>query len=603
MIKYILLVLIMATTLFSSEDYLSNEHNIIKLANHLKLYETNQWKSLLNYHNKLNIKDKKFILSKNFSLKNELDDTIRGFYIPKKEYKNINNHPQCRFPARFLFISHELNITKNEFPKINCPDFNIYKEKAPADNISLIYVAGDVKNPSSMMGHTFLKFSGINYQNKQVSHAISFSTIIQSQDPLTLIYQNIFSGMKGIFALQPYQKMLEQYTQIENRNVWEYQLRLSNYQRKLIYYHVWELKGINMKYFFTGYNCSTVVYYDLSLADPKIYNDKKLWITPLDTVKFLYKYHLIKKITLLASNDWLVEMLEENTKSSNINKIKNIVQYNKYKNIHKLDFYSLKLLSAYANLEYNKKNISKSTFKDITTRVDKKLEDNNDTLDISQYKSPDKIPDERQLEVGYSNINDNEYTKVSFLGASHLINDNNREYFGESELKIGYLSLLANTSHLELNEFTLYGMKSYVPYNTLTHDLSYQFELSVKKEYTKSFNYLDTAEIDGGIGTDFLIAKDINLFFIANGGIGYNVGDKLHLFFNPEVGVMIYEVFNMKSFLSYQPLFIGMDKVYDKFTLKHNIFLNSNWTIGVDIQNIRGIKKYINYGFSIKYLF
>jgi len=71
MMRYILLVFIMATTLFS------NEHDIVKLANHLKLYETNQWKSLLHYNNQLNIKDKKFIISKNFSLKNELDDTIK----------------------------------------------------------------------------------------------------------------------------------------------------------------------------------------------------------------------------------------------------------------------------------------------------------------------------------------------------------------------------------------------------------------------------------------------------------------------------------------------------------------------------------------------
>ena len=597
MIRYILLVLIMAIPLFS------NQHDIIKLANHLKLYETNRWKALLNYNDKLNIKDKKFIISKKFSLKNELDNTIRGFYISKKKYKNINNDFQCRFPARLLFISHELNISKSEFPKINCPNFNIYKEKAPADNISLIYVSENVENPSSMMGHTFLKFSGINYQNKKVEHAISFYTTIQSQDPLALIYQNIFSGMKGEFTLQPFQQMLEQYTQKENRNVWEYQLKLSNYQRKLIYYHVWELKGIKMKYFFAGYNCSTVIYYDLSLADPKIYNDKKLWITPLDTVKFLYKYKLIKKSTLLASNQWLIKMLEQNTNSYNVNRVKNIVQNNKYDNIRKLDFYSLNLLSAYANLEYNRKDINNSTFKDVTTQVDKELKDKNDTFNISHYKSPNKIPNQRQLEVGYNDINSNKYVKLSFLGASHLLNDNNRQYFGESELKIGYLSLLVNTSHVELNEFTLYGMKSYIPYDTLTKDLSYQFELSVKKEYTKSFHYLDTAELDGGAGIDFLIAKDINLFFIANGGVGYNVEDKLHLFFNPIAGATIYEVFNMKSLLSYQPLFIGMNKIYDKFTLKQNIFVNNDWTIAADIQSIRGNKKFMNYGFSLKYLF
>jgi hypothetical protein len=589
--------------LITASLLLSNQNKIIKRANNSDLAESNQWKALLHYNDTLNIKDKKFILSTPFSLKDELVDTIKGFYDSKTKYSNINKHPQCKFPARLLFITHELNISKNEFPKIVCSDFETYKEKAPADTISLIYASENVKNPSSMMGHTFLKYSGINYQHKKVYHAITFYTIIESQNPLLLLYQNMFSGMKGMFALQPYKDMVTQYTKRENRNVWEYTLKLSNYQRKLIYYHIWELKDIDMKYFFTSYNCSTVIYYTLSLANPKIYDDKKLWITPLDTVKYLYKYNLIQNSILLPSDEWLVKMIEENTNYTSVNAVINILQNKQYSDIQTLNFYSLKLLNAYANLEYNKKNINKTELKHITTKVNQRLINNHETFDISNYKSPSKIPNERQLEVGYSNLNKTKYMKLSFLGASHLLNDNNREYFGESELKIGYLSLLLNRSKLELNNFTLYGMKSYIPYDTLTKDFSYQFEIAVKKEYTKSLNYLDTVKIDGGIGIDFLIAKDINFFALLNGGLGYNYHDNTHIFFNPQIGTMIYEIFNMKSFLSYQPLFIKTKKIYDKYTFQHNIFLSPEWTVSLEMQNIRAKQNYQNYEFSLKYLF
>jgi hypothetical protein len=595
--KYFLLILVITSPLFS------NQSTIINLANNSKLYNSNRWKALLHYDDKLYIKDKRFILSNNFSLKNELDATIKSFYAPKENYPNINNHPQCRFPARFLFITHELNISKDEFPKINCPAFNIYNLKAPADKISLVYASENVKNPTSMMGHTFLKFSGINYQNRKVNHAITFYTVIQSQNPLTLLYQNIFSGMKGMFALQPYRIILTQYTQRENRNVWEYQLKLSNYQKKLIYYHVWELKDVKMKYFFTSYNCSTVIYYALSLANPKIYNDRKLWISPLNTVKYLYKYNLFQKATLIPSDEWLVKMIEENSNQNSINKVKEIVNNKKYEDINNLNFYSLKLLSAYTNLLYNNKKIDKITKNKIEKKVDEKLEKSDKIFDISHYKSPNKIPPERQFELGYARINNNNYIKLSFLPASHLLNDNNREYFGESELKIGYLSILANDSNIELNDFTLYGMKSYIPYDTLTNDLSYQFELALKKDYTKSFDYKNSLKIDGGMGIDFLIAKDINLFFMLNGGIGYNTKEQTHLFFNPEIGGMIYEIFNMKTFISYQSLFIGTTKIYNKYTLKHNIFLNQNWTFSANIEKIKGKKDYTNYEFSLKYLF
>jgi len=500
MIRRFFLLFTIPILVYASQD------NTLRLAEQNKLYEKNEWKALLHYDNDFKVTDKKFLLSKNLSLKNELISTIKAFYDLPSHYLNINEHPQCRFPARLLFITYELNISKDEFPKVNCRNLGIYKEKAPADEISLVYASENVTNPSSMMGHVFLKFSAINNKGAKVNHAITFYTVIESLNPLSLIYQNTISGMKGLFALQPYKTIKENYTKKENRNLWEYNLSLTDYRRRLIYYHVWELKGIDMKYYFTSYNCSTVIYNMLSLTKPKIYDDNKIWITPLDSVKFLYKYDLIEKAQLYPSNSWLIKMQED------------------------------------TNIDVNK-----------TEQLKNKI------IDISKYKSPNKIPNERQLSAGYVNLNQEKYLKLSFLPASHLLNDYNREYFGESELKIASLSILVNDKNIELQNFTLYGMKSYMPYSSLTHDLSYQFELAVKKEYTNNENYSDTLKIDGGVGVDFLFFNDINIFVMLNAGIGYNKDDDVHLLFNPQIGMMIYEIFNMKSLFYYQPYFINRE--------------------------------------------
>jgi len=586
--------------LFISPVFLfSSQLETLNLANELEIYKKTEFKALLHYNQKLNIEDKKFINSDDFSLKNELNATIHGFYEPQKNYKNINNHPQCKFPARLLFITHELNISKDEFAKVSCKDLDEYKAKAPADTISLIYASENVKNPASMMGHTFLKYSGQNYHNKKVEHAISFYTMIDTINLITLAYQNIFSGMQGLFALQPYQKIIAQYIDKENRNVWEYKLKLSEYRRKLIYYHVWELRDKEIKYFFTSYNCSTVIYYTLSLANPEIYEEKRLWITPLDTVKFLYKYDLIQKSELIPSSEWLVKMLQENVDSKDVTIIKNIIKKEKYEEIDFLAYYPSKLLGAYATLEYKNGEIDEERYTKIQSKI---LKDKN-SIDISKYKSPNKIPPERQFGVGYFKINSEDYIKLSFLPASHLINDYNREYFGESELKIGYLSVLANNKKIELDEFTLYGMKLYLPYDSLTNDLSYQFEIALKKEYSKEMKYTDTFKIDGGVGVDFNIAKDINIFVLLNGGVAYNKYDKTHMFFNPQIGGMIYEVFNMKSLLYYQPLFVGSSKVYDKYVLNHNIFFDNKYNFYFDVVQVIDEQKFINCEFGLNVLF
>ena len=568
-----------------------------------KIYEKNEWKALLHYSNGLSIENSQYILSKNFSLQAEMEADIKAFYLKSDNFKNINNHPQCKFPARFLFIKHELELSKDEFPKILCPEFNKYKNKAPADKIGLTYVSENVKNPSSMMGHTFFKLSGKNTKEKEVTHAVTFYTIIDTYNLITLAYQNLYSGMNGKFVLQPYKWAINSYLHKENRNVWEYDLKVDDYRKKLLYYHLWELKDIDMKYYFTSYNCSTVVYYSLSLLRPKIYDDKKLWITPLDTVKYLYKYNLIEDSNLIASDQWLIKMIEDNISYAEIENIENIIKNHSYDGINKLNFYSLELLTAYNNIEYSKKNINITEFRKIKKRVIESRTHIYNNFDVSKYKTPSKIPPERQVEVGYANVNNIDYTKLSFLPASHFLNDNNKEYFGESELKIAYLSILVNKSDIELNQFTLYSMKSYIPYETLTKDLSYQFKLGVQKEYDKEMNYRDTVKIDGGVGIDFLIAKDINVFSMFNAGIGYNSQDNTHIFFNPEIGLTIYEVFNMKSLVYYQTLFITNDKVYDKYVVEHNIFLENKWKLSINIESVEGDKNYVNYSFSVNKLF
>lgn len=581
-----------------------SENEVIKQSNEARLYEKIEWLAMLHYDGKKsNIEDKKFILSQTFSPKDELQATIKALFEEPALYQDKNRHPQCKFPARRLFLIHELNLSDDIFPSVACPDFENYQNKAPADTISLIYASENVKNPSSMMGHTFFKYSGKNYQNQNVEHAISFYTILNSFNLLTLAYQNTVSGMDGFFALQPYKEVVAQYLYKENRNVWEYQLELSEYRRKLVNYHIWELKDIQMRYFFANYNCSTVVYYILSLAEPDIYDKKKLWITPLDTVKYLYDGKLIKNSQLTPSTEWLIKMLEENINSQDVNNVKEIVSKSQYDEIEKLDFLSLELLKNYSLLEHKKKNIDSAKFTAINSKIENLANKEEKFFDISNYKSPYKIPNQRQLGIGYKAVEDEDFLKLSFLGASHLLGDDNREYFGESELKIADLSILINKSGLKLENFTLYGMKSYIPFDTLTNDISYEFEMAVKRDYDENMRYKNIFKINGGIGFDFFLSKDINIFAIFNTGIGYNEASRLHIATNPKLGMMIYEIFNMKSLFSYEPVFVNENKIYDKYSLEQNLFFSKNYKVYFNVNIFDNEKKYVNCEFGLSRLF
>ena len=319
---YFILILIFNSNIFafdSIEDYVEKN----------KLYESSNWKSLLHYrNNKPSINEKEFLLSyNNFSLKNELIATIKIIQSDKNYI--------CKFPARYEWLKKDLaNLNINLPTYDSCEEFNIYLEKTNADSLDLVFASENVKNPSSMMGHVFFKING-NYQNKERMNSVSFFTVINHFNVPLLIYESTVSGMKGYFILSPYKNQISTYINKEERNIWEYKLKLTPEQKKLIYYHFWELKDINMTYYFTGFNCATMIDDILSLTKNNYMNENSLWITPKDVIKNAEKNNLIEKTNMIPSIEWELNMLAENIDSMKIDEILNIFEkkdFNKLKN-------------------------------------------------------------------------------------------------------------------------------------------------------------------------------------------------------------------------------------------------------------------------------
>jgi len=548
------------------------------------IYNSSRWKALLHYDTNFQIQDKNFYISKNPTLKKEFFSDIKAFK---------NKKFQCRFPARKLFIEKKLNIT---FPKQKCKDLEIYKKKAPYKNISLIFASENIKDPSSMMGHTFFKFSGDNLAN-----SISFYTFINTYNPLKLIYENTITGMNGYFILRPYRETLYNYLENEKRNVWEFNLKLSEFEKKMIYFHTWELKDINQKYYFTSYNCATVVFYILASAKPEILQENNFWLTPLSVTKIANKYKMIQQSNLLPNDEWFIKLLENQVSLSKIKKIKSIIKFkdfNKFQNLKltKENFYFITLAQTYSIYLYKNNQLTKKEYQQLNNIFNNykfKYQ-----FDISHYKNPLKTPPERQIGVGFRNEEKTNFFKFSFLPASHSLTDNNKEYFNESALKIGYISFLANQNKILLDNFTIYNMTNLIPYDILTKPISYNFDLSIKRKYDKNLNKKLFFNTNVGIGGDLNVFTDINIFTLFDIGVQYH--KKVELVYYPKIGFSIYEIFNSKGMFYYQPTFIDNKFVYNKYYFSQNFFLKNNYKISLNYEKIDNKNEY---GFNIIKLF
>jgi len=533
--------------------------------NYSVIYNSYKWKALLHYDNKFNIKDKNFYISKTPTLKKEFFATLNAFQQGKY---------QCKFPARKLFLEKELNIT---FPTSKCPKLKTYLDKVPIDKIYLVFSSENIKDPSSMMGHTFFKFEGKRKDGFIATHAISFYTMINTINPVKLIYENTIPGMNGYFVLRPYKEVLYNYLVNENRNVWEFKLKLNKFERKMIALHSWELKDIKQKYYFTSYNCANVIYDIISTAKPiKKY---QLWLTPLELIKITNQEKLIQKANLYPSDEWFIKLLENELTFKEIYQLKKNVLNQNIKafelNNTKKSFYKITLAKVYINYL---KNNNLLTLKQALYNKKFKY-----SIDLSKYKNPLKTPPERQ--VTFSVVKENEnFLKLSFLPASHTLNDNNREYFNESELKIGYISILFNKNKILLNNFSIYSMTNLIPYDILTNPFSYSFNISLDREYDKNLDKRLYFNCNAGLGYDINIANDINLYIL--GKIKIRTHNKIDLLYYPKFGILMYEIFNSKLNFHYKPVFIRNSLLYNELSLTQTFYLRNNRKIFFKVQKI-----------------
>ena len=592
----------------------SQQKTIVEKAISLKLYDSHVWKNLLHVKgNKPSINHPSFLCSfPKFSLKNELKMTIESFFNTKvKDDKSTI----CKYPARYVWLKDQLSLTDRDFPTVNCKSFNQYLEKTGAENLKLVFVSENTTSPSSMMGHIFFKLSGIDKKNIKREHAVSFFTVIDTLNIPSLLVQSTITGMKGFFLLRPYKEQVDRYLKEENRNIWEYTLNLSKGEKQLIYFHFWELKDVKIKYLFTGFNCATIVHDMLSMGSIKLENNYHLWITPKDVIKDAKKNKIIKNVSLKASNKWQIKMLLDELKESKNTMFLNNSYYHDIKSFNNLKYsHDIKtmylekeLLLSYTEYMYHNNEINSTVFDNIHKIIEiKKTNVKNDyMLDLIKYKNPLNTFNDTQASLAYVYKNNKKYLGLSFLPASNTLFDDNREYFGESDLKIMAFNILANKYKIKLDSFDLYSMKSLVPWDTFTGGVSSALKLNYESHYDKKLGDFKAYNISVGLGYTKQFFNDIFVYSLLNVGIGYGKSE-IYAYFYPEIGLLMYEVFDMKTILNYKYIYNqhnSNDGYYD-ISMEQSIFLDKKMRIGIGI-DYKSIyeKDQINYIFSLNYFF
>lgn len=560
-----------------------------------------QWRALLHADfTQFHIQDPRFLLSApNASLEQEMSATLAAFRrhaIPGEE------HAICRFPARYEWLRRNLLVNANDTPRVECAEFRRYLAKASAERIKLVFSSENVNSASSMMGHVLLKMEGANDEGLPVEHAVSYFTVLDSANLPKLLYRIFVSGMPGLFALNPYQQQKARYLVGEERNIWEYELRLTEAQKSLVQAHLWELRGIDSKYFFTTYNCATAILYILALAEAEILDRKQLWVSPMDVVRTAHAFGLVENTELIPSRRWKIKMLANqlgqhastvyaavNNRlplefSEPVDDPQNVLGLVLYRSYH-----------AYLNDNGAIAALDSTTLRENIAAMDQALPQNYQ-LDVSEYKSPSKAPLDSQWSISTGIVDSTAFYQFRLLAASHRLTDDNRQYFSESSLELGNVSLRYTPTDkvLELREATLYSMLSINPWDKFTGGFSSKLKIGFEQHYDAALKDHLTFDLDAGLGAALSMGHDLRVYALS--GLGYgNSGRNSYLYFEPEAGLILHEVFNMKTLLRIRRPYNqqGSAQAYLNSEITQSLFLSKDNAVFLSgqILNARNIQK------------
>lgn len=241
----------------------------------------------------------------------ELDATIAQFF--SSDLVGRSKQPaQCAFIARYHWLKERLGFDPVRLPPIACDRYERWRAELNPQGISLIFPAAFMNNPASMFGHTFLRIDqkGQTEQTRILAYTIDYAAEVPPDAGLEYAYKGLFGGYKGHFSTPPYYMKVQAYRDIENRDMWEYQLNLTAPQIDRLIMHAWEMGNAYFDYFFFKENCSYHILSLLEYANPSLHLREHfyLWTIPADTVRIIVAQpEMVGSITYRPSRSTLIK--------------------------------------------------------------------------------------------------------------------------------------------------------------------------------------------------------------------------------------------------------------------------------------------------------
>lgn len=525
-----LLFVILALPLLSVTSHAKTPLSIKTLA------QSEQWLALLHIKPQSGSSDlQSYVDDNTFFLANDGATNPESELLASINALKTNKEIQCKFPARTKLLLTHIDNLADEISTTQCTKYIAWQKQLNTSSVVLVFAAAQLNSPSSMYGHTFLRFDpeNIEQHSTYLSYALNFgATVTEGDTGFLYALKGLTGGYPGNFAANPYFEKIKEYNRLENRDLWEYKLNLTQDEINTMLAHMWELKGINFDYYFFDENCSFRLLELLDVARPglKLVNNFPVTTIPLDTIRVVENAGLVSEVYYRESIlTELKNQLAQLSKSERelvltLSENETLLTSTQFKTLS-LKKQQIVVDSAYRYLRYQ--NTFKARQKDITRRSFLLLRYlNKNAVDINNNivtpTRPDKGHKTKMWGAGIGERDSQPYLQLQYRGSYHdLLDPADGYYSGMSLNMVNAIVRVYRDDKLKLEKAELLDIFSLSPRSEFFTPWSWKANISIEQQWTAGKEVLATQGSGGG-GVSYQPIKNSHLFLLATARLEFN---------------------------------------------------------------------------------
>lgn len=405
-------------------------------------------------------------------------------------FENGDEATKCLFPARYKLLKRQ-GLVAADFPK--CEELEKFYEDLRPSGVTLLFTDAFMNNPSSLFGHTLLRIDTARKGTQLLAHGANYGAFTAGEDNgMLYAVLGLTGGYFGGFTVKPYYDIINTYNNIENRDIWEFNLDLTPEELDFFVAHLWELGHNQSRYYFFSRNCSYMLMETLDAVRPSLHLAQQFPVQaiPLDTLKAVYRTPgLVKSVNYRPSRQ---------AKIVHRYQLMSPEQQKRYLDIIKEQKYDLDGLSeaeqadvletAYQFIQYQYvaeklelKDYRRQSFKVLTAR--NRLKTDSRISDEWEGHSPLETHESMRATVGAGVRNGEGFQEISYRPAYHSLTDSNLGFLRGAE--INFLNTVLrhydSRDKTVLQQLDLVGIKSVSPMNEMFTPISYQINFAAER--------------------------------------------------------------------------------------------------------------------------